>query len=69
MLYNLFRCRESWRAKERQCDSQDRNLPAAPSRKRRKSNQGFRLSHEPRKSEEKQWGNEHGDVKEHQYFF
>ena len=50
-------------SEERQCDSRDGNRPAAPSRKRRKSNQGFRLSHEPRESEEKQREKEDGDVK------
>ena len=56
-------------SEERQCDTRDGNWPAAPSRKRSKSNQGFRLSHEPRESEEKQREKEHGDVKVQQYFF
>lgn len=48
---------------ERQGESRDGNLPGAPSRKRGKNNQGFRLSHEPRESEEKQREKEHKDVK------
>ncbi len=56
-------------SEERQCDSRDGNLPAVPSRKQRKSNRGFLLSHKPRESEEKQWEKEHGDVKVQHYFF
>ena len=49
--------------KEGQCQGRAQNLFGEPRRKHGKSNQGFRLSHEVRESEEQQREKEHKDVK------